>query len=135
MSNGNSGSLALIGFVGVCASGKTTLIRLLESRGYRCRHIAQEHSYVASMWLQLTHPDYLIYLSVDYPTTLQRKHLDWTLEEYEEQLRRLQHAHDHADLIVDTSAQTLEQTLELIVNQLTLWGVTPRPANTGLPSE
>jgi molybdopterin-guanine dinucleotide biosynthesis protein len=124
----NSGRMPLIGFVGVCASGKTTLVRRLEARGYRCRHIAQEHSYVPTMWLQLTHPDHLIYLAVDYSTTLQRKHLDWTLEEYEEQLRRLRHAHDHADLIVDTSAQSLDETLELIVNQLTLWGVTPQPS-------
>jgi len=125
MSVSNSGKAPLIGFVGVCASGKTTLIRRLESLGYHCRHIAQEHSYVATMWLQLTHPDYLICLEVSYPTTLLRKRLDWTQEEYEEQIRRLKHAHDHADLILDTSNQTPEETVEEIVKQLTEWGVFP----------
>ena len=33
----------LIGVVGVCASGKSTLIKALTAQGYRCRHIAQEH--------------------------------------------------------------------------------------------
>jgi adenylate kinase family enzyme len=46
----------LIGLVGVCASGKTTLAKILEEKGYHCRHISQEHSYVPDMWQRLTHP-------------------------------------------------------------------------------
>lgn len=125
MSISNSGNAPLIGFVGVCASGKTTIIKRLESLGYRCRHIAQEHSYVATMWLQLTNPDYLIYLAVDYPSTMKRKRLDWTQAEYDEQIRRLKHAHDNADLIIDTTNQSLEETLDMIVLHLVDWGVKP----------
>lgn len=131
MVQSNSGDPQLIGFVGVCASGKTSITRQLEAMGYRCRHIAQEHSYVATMWLQLTHPDYLIFLAVDYPTTLQRKRLDWTQSEYEEQIRRLRHAYEHADLIVDTSHQTLQETLDFILLRLADWGV--KPADSASP--
>lgn len=133
MVQSNSGNSRLIGFVGVCASGKTTIVRQLEALGYRCRHIAQEHSYVATMWLQLTHPDYLIYLAIDYPTTMQRKRLDWTQAEYDEQIRRLKHAYEHADLIVDTTHQSLQETLDLILHQLADWGVKPGDSPPRIP--
>ncbi len=57
----------LIGVVGPCAAGKTTLVSGLRQAGYEVRHIAQEHSYVADMWKRLTNPDILIYLHVSYP--------------------------------------------------------------------
>jgi molybdopterin-guanine dinucleotide biosynthesis protein len=120
-------SSPLIGIVGVCASGKTTLIRGLQSEGYHCRHIAQEHSYVQTMWQQLTHPDFLIYLIVDYPSTLTRKNLNWTESEYLEQVARLQHAHDHANFIIDTSQQSPEETLALVIAQLNSAGIHPDP--------
>ena len=93
----------LIGIVGPCGAGKTTLAVTLRLKGYRVRHIAQEHSYVPAMWQKLTNPEILIYLDVSYENTLLRRKLNWTLEEYEEQLRRLSHARQHADLIIDTN--------------------------------
>lgn len=129
MISGNSGKSSLIGIVGVCASGKTTLIRQLTLQGYRCRHIAQEHSYVASMWQQITHPDYLIYLFADYSTTLQRKNLNWTEAEYNEQIRRLEHAYAHADFVIDNSLQSPEETFEIVVRQLTAAGIYPDPVS------
>lgn len=92
----------LIGVVGVCASGKSTLIRLLSQHGIHCRHIAQEHSYVPDMWQRLTHPDILIFLEVSYEVTLKRKNLNWTLEEYQEQIKRTHHAFEHADIRIQT---------------------------------
>lgn len=94
---------ALIGIVGPCGAGKTTLAVHLRAQGYRVRHIAQEHSYVPAMWQKLTNPDILIYLDVSYENTLLRRKLNWTQEEFEEQLRRLSHARQHADLIIDTN--------------------------------
>lgn len=106
----------VIGIVGVCASGKSTLIRLLaQYPELTCRHIAQEHSYVPDMWQRLTNPDVLVYLEVAYPQTLQRRNLNWTEDEYEEQLFRLRHARAHADLVIDTNELT---PAEVVANVL-----------------
>lgn len=101
----------LLGIVGPCAAGKSTLANLLTEAGVHARPIAQEHSYVQDMWSRLTHPDVLVYLQVSYPVTLQRCQLSWTVEEYQEQIRRLQHAHTHADLTIDTDPLTPSQVL------------------------
>lgn len=87
----------LVGVVGPCASGKSTLITGFDLVNIRFRHIAQEHSYVANMWQRLTNPDFLIFLDASYEVTCRRRKLNWTVEEYEEQHRRLAHARIHAD--------------------------------------
>ena len=104
----------LIGVVGVCASGKSTLIRLLTDRGYRCRHIAQEHSYVQNMWKRLTNPDILIFLEVSYTKTLTRKKLNWTIDEYNLQLQRLGNAYENADIRILTENITPGQLIDLV---------------------
>ena len=101
----------LIGVVGPCASGKSTLIAGLTNLGYRTRHIAQEHSYVKDMWQRLTNPDILIYLDVAYPTTCQRRKLDWTEADWQEQQHRLSHARANADLYLDTDKLSIEEVL------------------------
>lgn len=100
-----------IGVVGPCASGKTTLIAGLKARGYNARHIAQEHSYVQSMWQRITNPQILIFLEVSYAVSQQRRRMNWNEGEYEEQLRRLAHARQHADLVIDTNKLNSEQVL------------------------
>lgn len=102
----------LIGIVGVCASGKSTLIKALTAQGHRCRHIAQEHSYVPDMWQRLTNPDILIFLEVSYQKSLERKNLNWTYTEYETQLHRLRHAFEHADIHIKTDSLDPRQLLE-----------------------
>ena len=96
-------STPLIGIVGPCGSGKSTLIAGLESHGYRCRHIAQEHSYVKHMWQVITNPDLLIFLHCSFENSTTRRKLNWTVADYEEQQRRLAHAREHAHLIIDTN--------------------------------
>lgn len=111
----------LIGIVGVCASGKTTCIAKLSKMGHHCRHIAQEHSYVQTMWKQLTNPDLLVYLDVSFPQTIIRRNLNWTIEEYEEQLRRLQNARQNADIRIDTDKNSVDEICEIIdqrINEL-----------------
>lgn len=108
----------LIGVVGVCASGKSTLIRALSGEGYRCRHIAQEHSYVKEMWHLLTKPDILIFLEVSYEKTLERKPLNWTREEYELQLQRLQHAYEHADIHINTDLLSPTELLNTALHEI-----------------
>ena len=105
----------LIGIAGPCGAGKTTLTEALDSLGYLTRHIAQEHSYVPDMWQRLTKPDILIYLDVSYQNTIARRKLNWTYQEYAEQLHRLRHARQHADLLIDTNPLTLQQVLNAVL--------------------
>ena len=92
----------LIGVVGPCGSGKSTLIAGLTQHGYVCRHIAQEHSYVQAMWQIITKPDILICLNSSFQTSTARRKLNWNESDYAEQLRRLAHAREHANLIIHT---------------------------------
>jgi len=115
----------LIGVVGPCAAGKTTLVQGLRNQGYRAKPIAQEHSYVSNMWQRLTHPDLLIYLDVSYPLTIERRKLDWTLQEYAEQIFRLRHAWEFADLIVFTDSLTPGDVLDCV---MTFIGPPDKPA-------
>jgi thymidylate kinase len=100
-----------VGVVGPCGSGKTTLIHLLQvkRRDVDFRHIAQEHSYVADMWLRLVDPDILIFLEVSYNVATSRRRLNWREAEYQEQLRRLRHARQHASLVIATDQLSQEQ--------------------------
>jgi len=106
----------LIGFVGPCASGKSTITSELEALGYRTRHIAQEHSYVKDMWQRLTNPDILIFLQASYPVTVKRRNLNWREKDYIEQQRRLAHAREHADLFINTDDLSVDEVIQRIIN-------------------
>lgn len=108
----------LIGIVGPCAAGKTTLAAGLTAYGYRARGIVQEHSFAPSMWQRITKPDILIYLDVAYEDTLRRRKLDWTIKEYEEQLYRLRHARQYADYYIDTSPLSIQEVLATVLDFL-----------------
>jgi guanylate kinase len=105
----------LIGIVGPCGAGKTTLAENLNRNGFRARAIVQEHSYVKDMWLRLTHPDILIFLQASRATGARRRKLDWTEAEWEEQQRRLEHARRHANLVLDTDLLTAAEVLEQVM--------------------
>jgi Cytidylate kinase len=109
---------SLIGIVGPCGSGKSTLIAGLEKYGYRCRHIAQEHSYVQAMWQIITKPDILIFLNASFPVSTIRRQLNWQKKDHDEQMRRLAHARDHANIFLDTDDLTPEQVLQKVLNYL-----------------
>jgi len=108
----------LIGIVGPCGAGKSTLIQRLEWRGLRCRHIAQEHSYVQQMWQRISNPDLLIYLHASFDVCTTRRKLNWLEADYLEQLRRLGHAREHADLIVDTDNRSPDQVMQEVTSFL-----------------
>jgi deoxyadenosine/deoxycytidine kinase len=111
-------SKPLVGVVGPCGSGKSTLIVGLQRHGYRCRHIAQEHSYVQAMWQIISKPDILIYLGASFPVSTKRRKLNWQQKDYDEQIRRLTHAREHAQLLVNTDDLTPEQVLQTALDFL-----------------
>ena len=104
-----------IGVVGPCAAGKTTLIAGLKAHDYQVKHIAQEHSYVPDMWKRLTNPDFLIYLDVSYPISMKRRALNWNQQEFDEQVRRLTHARQHADFYLKTDFLTSQEVLDRVL--------------------
>lgn len=123
--NGNEGEevtqrdgIPLIGVVGPCTAGKSTLKANLIRLGFRVRAIAQEHSGVKDMWLKFTNPDILIYLDVRIESARQRRQISWGDERLEKQREALAHARAHADLIIETDHlspdDVLGQALQLI---------------------
>ena len=108
----------LIGIVGPCGAGKTTLAEGLRSRGFRARAVVQEHSYVQDMWLRITKPDVLIFLQASCQVGGKRRKLNWTESELEEQQRLLKHAHEHADLVVNTDPLGISEVLDLVLGFL-----------------
>jgi ATPase subunit of ABC transporter with duplicated ATPase domains len=123
---------SLIGIVGPCGAGKTTLARALQDRGFQARQIAQEHSYVPRMWFVLTHPDVLVYLDASYHVCSARKAFDWTPEEYAEQLGRLSHARLHCDIFLNTDDVSPAEVLSHVLGEIG-GGSASRP-NQGQPS-
>ena len=108
----------IIGVVGVCGAGKTTLINGLKRHGFEVHHIAQEHSYVARMWQLITNPDILIFLDASYPETIKRRKLNWTMEEYQEQHRRLAHARENCQLYIMTDPLTPDEVINQVLDFL-----------------
>ncbi len=70
------------------------------------------------MWQHISRPEVLIYLHASFETCTRRRRLNWLYEDYEEQLRRLTHARQHADLVIETDALTVSQVLEIAVTFL-----------------
>ena len=94
----------VLGIVGPCSSGKSTLARHLRAAGYVVKEIVQEHSAAPAMWQRITNPDILIYLDVSVEVAALREGLtapsSWWAEEREV---RLVHARAHCDLYIDTT--------------------------------
>src|SRR4030095_11029298 len=83
--------------VGVCSSGKSTLVRNLQEKGIQAHAVSQEHSYVPHLW-QRTDPDVLIYLDASLHTIRGRGRTRWRQALLDEEHRRLHHAREHCDL-------------------------------------
>jgi shikimate kinase len=101
--------LPVVGVVGPCCSGKSTLVRALRERGYPAKDIAQEHSFAPRMWQIVGQAEVLVYLDVSYAVAQQRRRMDWRPEDLAEEQRRLQSARERCDLYLNTDALTPEQ--------------------------
>ena len=108
----------VIGVVGPCASGKSTLVAALRLLGYEVRHIAQEHSYVSEMWQMICNPDFLIYLDVSFEVSAFRTGTNWFQGIFNNQIHRLDHARNNADLYILTDDLTPDQVLNQVLNIL-----------------
>ncbi len=108
-------SESIIGIVGPCSAGKTTLINNLAKIGIHAKHIAQEHSFVKDMWKRIGHADMLLYLDVTYQESMRRRPLNMSLKEFQEQNQRLEHARNHADLYIDTTSLSPNEVLDQVV--------------------
>jgi hypothetical protein len=109
-----------VGIVGVCASGKSVLARRLTRAGCDAHEIGQEHSYVPDMWNRIHPPDVLIYLVASYDAVQRRRPNSLMTEElHGEMTQRLQHAREHADLIVYTDGLTEADVLQRVLSYLT----------------
>jgi hypothetical protein len=113
----NSTDDRLIVVVGPCASGKTTLVRGLQSRGYRAMVSGQEHSEIPTLWRR-TEPDVTIGLNVDLATIRRRRSAGWSESIYRRQQERLRNAFACAAIVLDTAIMGPEQTLQAALELL-----------------
>ena len=104
----------LIGVVGNCAAGKTTLVKGLTARGFRAVNVAQEHSAAPRLW-QRKNPDFLVCLSCTLETAKQRREVHWGQERLNAQRQRLVHALAHCNLILPTDGLTVTEVLDTVV--------------------
>jgi len=108
----------LLGVVGPCASGKSTLVASLKALNFQVRHIAQEHSYVPDMWQCIGKPDLLIYLDVSFEESTRRTGTALPRGIFDKQINRLQHARKNADLYIDTNDLNPQQVLEIVLEHI-----------------
>jgi len=70
------------------------------------------------MWQVITNPDILIYLQSSFENSTSRRELNWSESDYREQLARLTHARQHANLVIDTDIQNANEVLRSVLDYL-----------------
>jgi len=78
------------------------------------------------MWKRITNPDVLIFLQASFQVCTMRRQLNWVESEYNEQQRRLSHALNHANIIIDTDHQSPEDVATCVFEYLQ--GINDKPA-------
>jgi hypothetical protein len=112
--------LPIIKVVGISGSGKSTLVRGLRAAGYDARPVSQEHSHVPNLWQQFDRPAFLIYLHANLEDQRARRpDVTWTALAHQEEVQRLRHAREHADLRIDTGNLTPNGVLQIALRFLT----------------
>ncbi len=104
----------LIGVVGNCVAGKTTLVQGLKALGYLAVNIPQEHSVAPKFWRKLN-VNFLVLLSCTLETAKQRRHIAWGQERLEQQAIKLSDARAHCQLVLPTDDLSIEQVLNTVV--------------------
>jgi hypothetical protein len=104
-----------VGVVGVCGSGKSTLVAALKARGLAARQIDQEHSYVPDLWRRFDLPDVLVYLDAGDATVAGRIGPLLYSGLLPAQRERLAHARAHAHVYVQTDDKNPGEVLDTVL--------------------
>jgi broad-specificity NMP kinase len=102
---------------GVCASGKTTLVKSLRELGIDAYHVAQEHSLIQKLWNH-RQPDILVVLDAELTVIRQRRMVSWGEERLVVQRARLGDACKHADLYIHTDNLSREEIVKNVLERI-----------------
>jgi broad-specificity NMP kinase len=109
-----------IAVVGVCASGKTTLVKGLKDAGYDAYNVAQEHSGIHNFWNK-HHPDILVMIDATLLAIKKRRLVYWDQERLDVQHKRLADAKAHANLFIQTDAYNADEVREQVIDYIETW--------------
>ena len=109
-----------IAVVGVCASGKTTLVKGLKDAGYDAYNVAQEQSGIHNFWNK-HHPDILVMIDATLPAIKKRRLVYWDQERLDVQHKRLADAKAHANLFIQTDAYNADEVREQVIDYIETW--------------
>lgn len=96
----------LIGVVGNCVSGKTTLVAGLKEKGYQAVNIPQEHSVTPRFWRKFN-VDFLVMLSCTLATAQTRRKIPWGQVRLDRQAAILADARANCQLYLPTDDFTI----------------------------
>ncbi|MBP2631525.1 MAG: hypothetical protein H6Q70_2153 [Firmicutes bacterium] len=105
----------LVAIVGVCASGKTTLVKGLREAGIDAYNVAQEHSCIKKFWNRKK-PDLLVMIDATLSAIKKRRFVTWDEKRLEIQHERLRDARENANLYVQTDELSRDEVLQTILN-------------------
>jgi adenylate kinase len=103
-----------IAIVGVCASGKTTLVAGLKAAGYDAYNVAQEHSCVHNFWAK-KNPDIVVMIDATLSAIHKRRLVYWGEDRLVTQHKRLADAKAHADLYIQTDELDAEAVRQKVI--------------------
>ena len=106
-----------VAVVGVCGSGKSTVVERLRQLRFDAYAVGQEHSIVRDLWNH-QRPDRVVYLQASLEAVRARRGAAWPGWIYELQLQRLADASRHACVVVDTGSCGIDETVERIVDRI-----------------
>lgn len=110
----------LIGVVGNCVSGKTTLVQGLKQKGFQAVNIPQEHSVTPRFWRKFN-VDFLAFLTCTLETAQARRKIPWGQIRLDQQAAILADAKAHCQLYLPTDDFTIEEVLELVIEAVEDW--------------
>lgn len=105
----------LVAIVGVCASGKTTLVKGLREAGIDAYNVAQEHSCIKKFWNKKK-PDVLVMIDATLSAIKKRRFVTWDEDRLVIQHERLRDARENANLYIQTDELSREEVLQTIIN-------------------